>query len=328
MTTYVIRRVILAVFTLLVFTALMYALIRNIPGTPLTMQGAEDPNLRINADDLALLNKAYGLDKAWYRAYGDWLGNLTRFDLGVSFRFRKPVVGLIGERIGATLLLSVTSFLITYLVAIPIGLFVTRHSGRPVERIVSVLFYMLYSLPLYVAALWLLYWFYLRLAGTIFQLPPGMASDNYEQLSAGGKVADLIRHLILPLVCYSYGALAYDARFIKANMEEAIRQDYIRTARAKGADTGRILWLHAFRNTLIPFVTLIGLTLPSLISGAVILETIFSWPGIGKLLYDAITYRDYPLIMGLVFMFAVATLAAQLLADVLYAFVDPRITYS
>jgi len=328
MTTYVIRRLILAAFTLLVFTALMYALIRNIPGTPLTMQGAEDPNLKINAEDLALLNRAYGLDKPWYRAYGEWLGNLMRFDLGSSFRFRKPVVGLIGERIGATLLLSVTSFVITFLVAIPIGMFVTRHSGRLVERIVSVLFYMLYSLPLYVAALWLLSWFYLRLAGTMFQLPPGMVSDNYEQLSAGGKVADLIRHLILPLVCYSYGALAYDTRFIKANMEEAIRQDYIRTARAKGADTGRILWLHAFRNTLIPFVTLIGLQLPSLISGAVILETIFSWPGIGKLLYDAITYRDYPLIMGLVFMFAVATLASQLLADILYAFVDPRITYS
>jgi peptide/nickel transport system permease protein len=248
--------------------------------------------------------------------------------MGTSFRFRKPVIGLIGERIGPTLLLSVTSFIITYLLAIPIGMFVTRHSGRPAERIVSVLFYMLYSLPLYVAALWLLYWFYLRLAGTIFQLPPGMVSDNFNDLSVGGKLADLARHLILPLVCYSYAALAYDTRFIKANMEEAIRQDYIRTARAKGADTNTILWRHAFRNTLIPFVTLIGLTLPGLISGAVILETIFSWPGIGKLLYESITYNDYPLIMGLTFMFAVATLLSQLLADVLYAFVDPRITYS
>jgi peptide/nickel transport system permease protein len=110
-------------------------------------------------------------------------------------------------------------------------------------------------------------------------------------------------------------------------MEEAIRQDYVRTARAKGLDPETVLWRHAFRNTLIPFVTLIGLTLPGLISGAVILEQIFSWPGIGKLLYEAITFHDYPLIMGLTFMFAVATILSQLLADILYAFVDPRITY-
>ena len=328
MTTYVIRRLILAAFTLLVFTSLMYGLIRNIPGTPLTMLGAEDPSLQINAQDLKLLNQAYGLDKPWYVAYGYWLGNLAQLDLGSSFRFRKPVVSLIGERIGATLLLSVTSFVATYLLSIPIGMFVTRHSGRPAERIVSVLFYMLYSLPTYVAALWLLYWFYLRLAGTPFQLPPGMTSDDYEQMSPGGKALDLAQHLILPLICYSYTVLAYETRFIKANMEEAIRQDYIRTARAKGADTSTILWRHAFRNTLIPFVTLIGLTLPTLISGAIILETIFSWPGIGRLFYEAMTYRDYPLIMGLTFMFAVATVFSQLLADVLYAFVDPRITYS
>lgn len=328
MTAYLIRRLLFAAFTLLVFTALMYALIRNIPGTPLTMIGAEDPSRKISPEDLKLLNKAYGLDKPWYLAYVDWLGNVSQFDLGVSFRYRKPVAGLILERIGPTLLLSVTSFAITYFLAIPLGMFVTRHSGSPVERVTSVLLYMLYSLPTYVAALWLLYVFYLRLHGTAFQLSPGMVSDDYDKLSAGGKMIDIGRHLILPLICYSYGGLAYDTRFIKANMEEAIRQDYVRTARAKGLDQETVLWRHAFRNTLIPFVTLIGLTLPGLISGAVILEQIFSWPGIGKLFYEAITYNDYPLIMGLTFMFAVATLLSQLLADVLYAFVDPRITYS
>jgi peptide/nickel transport system permease protein len=328
MTTYLIRRLFFAGFTLLVFTALMYLLIRNIPGTPLTLLGAEDPSRKVSAEDVALLNKAYGLDKPWYRAYFEWLGNVGRFDLGTSFRYRKPVTSLIFDRLGPTLLLSITSFTITYVMAIPIGLFMTRRSGRPAERILSVVLYMLYSLPTYVAALWLLYWFYLRLHGTIFQLSPGMVSDNYDELSGTGKLMDLGRHLILPLICYSYGALAYDTRFIKANMEEAMRQDYIRTARAKGVDSGRVLRVHAFRNTLIPFVTLIGLTLPGLISGAVILEQIFSWPGIGKLLYEAITFNDYPLIMGLTFMFAVATLLSQLLADVLYAFVDPRITYS
>ena len=328
MTSYLIRRLIFAAFTLLVFTAMMYALIRNIPGTPLTLMGAEDPSRKISAEDIRLLNAAYGLDKPWYRAYWEWLANIAQLDLGTSFRFRKPVVGLILERLGPTLLLSVPAFVITYLLAIPIGLFMTRRSGQPSERVLSVFFYMLYSLPTYVAALWLLYWFYLRLHGTAFQLSPGMKSDNFDELSTGGQLLDLGKHLILPLLCYSYGALAYDTRFIKANMEEAMRQDYIRTARAKGVDPGRVLWLHAFRNTLIPFVTIIGLTLPGLISGAVILEQIFSWPGIGKLFYESITFNDYPLIMGLTFMFAVATLLSQLLADILYAFVDPRITYS
>lgn len=327
MTAYLIRRLFFAVFTLLVFTALMYALIRNIPGTPLTLLGAEDPSRKISNEDLKLLNKAYGLDKPWYVAYGHWLGNLARGDMGTSFRYRKPVIGLIGERIGATLLLSVTSFLITYGLAIPIGMFMTRHGGNAYERTLSIALYMLYSLPIYVAALWLLYWFYFRLSGTNFQLSPGMTSDDYEKMSASGKLLDLGKHLLLPLICYSYGALAYDTRFIKANMEEAIRQDYIRTARAKGLDDETVLWRHAFRNTLIPFVTLIGLTLPGLISGAVILEQIFNWPGIGKLLYEAITFHDYPLIMGLTLMFAVATLLSQLLADILYAFVDPRVTY-
>ena len=235
--------------------------------------------------------------------------------------------GLIRRHIGPTLLLSVSSFVITYVLSIPLGLYMTRNGGRLSERTLSVLFYMLYSLPVYVAAIWLLYYFYLRLQGTIWQLPPGMVSDNHAEMSPIGKILDIGKHLILPLLCYSYGVLAFDTRFIKSNMEEVIRQDYIRTARAKGLDDGTILWKHAFRNTLIPFVTLIGLTLPGLISGAVILEQIFNWPGIGSLFFEAVSFRDYTLIMGLALMFSAATLLGNLLADILYALVDPRITY-
>jgi peptide/nickel transport system permease protein len=323
------RRSLLAVFTLLVITFLVYGLIRNMPGNPLAIEMAEgDPSKQMSKEDYELAKQAYGLDKPWHEAYVYWLGNLARFDLGKSFRYRKPVTELISERLGPTLLLSIPSFFITYLLAIPLGLFATRRSGKLDERLVSLVFYALYSLPSYVLALWLLYYFYLRLAGTPFQLSPGMTSDHYAELSGAGKLADLLRHMILPLFCYSYGSLAYDTRFIKANMEEAIRQDYVRTARAKGLDDRTILYKHAFRNTLIPFVTLIGLTLPSLIGGAILLEQIFSWPGVGRLYYDALNVRDYPVIMGLTFMFAVVTLAAQLLADFLYALVDPRVTYN
>lgn len=328
MTAYLIRRLFIGVLTLLVITVLVYVLIRNIPGTPLTMSLAEvDLNLKVSDEDLKLLNQAYGLDKEWYLAYGEWLFKLLRGDMGDSFRYRTPVSSVIWEHLPPTLLLSGSSFLLTYLLAIPLGLFMTRNSGRWNERLLSVMFYMLYSLPIYVSAIWLLYYFYFRFQGTIWQLPPGMVSDNHDQLSPIGQVMDIGKHLILPLICYSYGALAFDTRFIKSNMEEVIRQDYIRTARAKGLDDRTILWKHAFRNTLIPFVTLIGYTLPGLISGSVILEQIFNWPGIGRLFFEAITFRDYPLIMGLVLMFSVATLLGNLLADILYAFVDPRITY-
>jgi peptide/nickel transport system permease protein len=155
-----------------------------------------------------------------------------------------------------------------------------------------------------------------------------MVSDGFSLLPLHRQVMDVGWHLILPLFCLTYGSLAYYSRFVKANMEEAIRQDYIRTARAKGVGPVGVIWHHAFRNTLIPFVTLLGLSLPAVLGGAIILEQIFSWPGMGTLFFSSITDRDYPVIMGLTLMYSVLTLAGQLLADVLYAVVDPRVTYS
>lgn len=328
MITYLIRRSIFAVITLLVVTIIVYALIRHMPGTPLTMTENMDPSRKISDEDYSLMKKAYGLDKDWYVAYFYWLGNVFRGDFAASIRERRPVTWVIGQRIGPTLLLSGLSILITYVLSVPIGLYSTLRSGKFDERSSSVLLYVLYSLPTYVAALQLLAFFYVGLKDTEWQLKPGMVSDNYASLSAAGKVQDISKHMILPLLCFSYGSLAYYSRFVKANMEEAIRQDFIRTARAKGAGPIRVLVQHAFRNTLIPFVTLIGLTLPGILSGSIILEQIFSWPGMGSLFFEAITFRDYPVIMGLVMMFSVLTLLGQLLADIMYAVVDPRVTYS
>ncbi|MEX2173635.1 MAG: ABC transporter permease [Pirellulaceae bacterium] len=328
MLTYLARRSIFAVLTLFVVTALVYALIRHMPGTPLTMTENMDPSRKISDGDYELLKKAYGLDKDWYVAYFYWIGNVFQGDLGSSFRERKPVSGAIAQRIGPTLLLSGLSILITYVLAVPIGLYSTLRSGKLDERGSSLVLYALYSLPTYVAALQLLAFFYVGLKDTEWQLKPGMKSDNHDSLGTIAQVQDIGWHLILPLICFSYGSLAYYSRFVKANMEEAIRQDYIRTARAKGVGPIRVLVQHAFRNTLIPFVTLLGLTLPGILSGSIILEQIFSWPGMGSLFFEAITFRDYPVIMGLVLMFSVLTLLGQLLADVLYAVVDPRVTYS
>ena len=188
---------------------------------------------------------------------------------------------------------------------------------------------MLYSLPSFVAALLLQMYFAIELRGTAFELPLfGMVSDDFDTMTRGEQVADLFRHSILPVTCYTYGSLAYYSRFVRANMLEVVRQDYIRTARAKGVGPTRVLLHHAFRNTLIPLVTMIGLTLPTLLSGSIILEQIFSWPGMGKLFFESIRERDYPTLMGLMLMFSTLTLMGQLLADLLYAIVDPRVSYS
>jgi peptide/nickel transport system permease protein len=253
-----------------------------------------------------------------------WIGNLVRGDMGRSISRKEPVSWLIAERVGPTLLLTLSSLVLTYLLAIPLGLWATIRSGTLLERGVSLLLYMLYSLPSFVAALFL----QIVLAVKLDWLPLfGMTSNDHAQLSFWGQVGDTLWHAALPIACFTYGSLAYYSRFIKANMEEAIRQDYIRTAKAKGLAEWRIVSHHAFRNTLIPLVTLIGLTLPHLLSGAIILERIFAWPGMGTLFFESIGERDYPTIMGLTLLFSTLTLMGQLLADALYAIVDPRVAY-
>jgi peptide/nickel transport system permease protein len=330
MLNYLIRRTAVGLVTLLSITFVVFGLIRNMPGTPLTYTlGETDPSRKINPEDIERMKRAYGLDKPWPVAYVQWLGNLARLDLGQSLYEKQPVTRVIAARIGPTLLLSSTSLILTYLLAVPLGLYATVRSGRLDERSVSTVLYMLYSLPSFVAALLLLIYFSLRMQGTIVELPlSGMVSDHHAQMSFFGKIGDVLWHMILPTICMTYGSLAYFSRFVKSNMQEVIRQDYIRTARAKGVAPFRVIVVHAFRNTLIPFVTLVGLTLPALLSGSVILEMIFTWPGMGLLFFDSITRRDYPTIMGLTLMFSLLTLAGQLLADVLYAVVDPRVTYS
>jgi peptide/nickel transport system permease protein len=250
---------------------------------------------------------------------------VLRFDFGHSISRKQPVAKLISERIGATLLLSVSSLLLTYMLSIPLGLRATVRSGRIEERTMSTALYMLYSLPSFVAALFLQIVFAVKLGWLPLM---SMTSDGYTEMTMLGKVWDIFLHALMPVTCFTYASLAYYSRFIKSNMEEVIRQDYIRTAHAKGVSPARVVYHHAFRNTLIPLVTLLGLTLPTLLSGAVILERIFSWPGMGNLFFEAIRERDYPTIMGLTLMFSILTLAGQLLADLLYAVVDPRVSYS
>lgn len=327
MLAYLIRRLMYSAVTLVLITFIIFALIRNMPGTPLTLELAElDPSRKVSEEDLKRMEKAYGLDKPWPVAYLQWIGNVARMDMGRSFSRKKPVTEVIGSRIGPTLVLSVGSLLLTYLLSIPLGLLGTARSGKTDERALSTFLYMLYSFPPFVAALYLQILFAVQMGW--LPLYGMTTTTEFDQMSALGKTWDICKHAIMPITCYTYGSLAYYSRFIHANMQEVIRQDYIRTARAKGVGPVKVIVHHAFRNTLIPLVTLIGLTLPTLLSGSIIIEQIFVWPGMGQLFFLSITTRDYPVIMGLTLMFSVLTLAGQLLADILYAAVDPRVRIS
>jgi peptide/nickel transport system permease protein len=296
------------------------------PGTPLTAQMGEDPSRKINAEDQKRLERIYGLDKSWPAGYLQWLANVARGDLGRSITRKQPVTTLIRERIGPTFLVSGTALLLIWLMAIPLGLYASARSGRPDERATSLLLYVLYSFPTFVAALFLQIIFAVKLRGTPWELPLFGMTDLPPDAPLLTRIVDVARHAILPVTCQTYVSLAYDSRFIRATMEEAVRQDYIRTARAKGAGPWRVLFRHAFRNTLIPLVTLLGLSLPALVGGSVIIEQIFTWPGMGRLFFESIRERDYPTIMGLTLMFSVLTLLGQLVADLLYCLVDPRVS--
>jgi peptide/nickel transport system permease protein len=329
-TSYLIRRLLLAVLTLWLITFIIMALIRNMPGDPTKMlafnAGETGQSAKITAQMLEDMRASYGLDKPWYVGYWTWLAKLVRGDMGQSIVDQRPVTERIGERIGPTLTLSVISITLVYLLSVPLGLYMTARSGRWQEQALSTLFYVLYSIPSFVMALFLILLFAVK-----WKMLPLRAmkadAEVYDQLTTVGQALDQLRHLILPVFCFTYGSLAYMTRFVRSNMLEVIRQDYVRTARAKGLDEKVVFFKHAFRNTLIPLATLLGLALPGLLGGSVILEQIFSWPGIGQLYFTAIATRDYPIVMGLTFTFACLALAGNLLADVIYAVVDPRIAY-
>ena len=297
------------------------------PGNPLTVQlGESDPSRKLNPEDQQRMLEIYGLDKPWPVGYVQWISKVAQGDLGRSITRKQPVTQLIGERIGPTVLISGTALLLTWFLAIPLGLYASARGGRIDERLTGLILYALYSFPTFVAALFLQIIFAVWLRDTRWELPLFGMSDLPSDAPLFARFVDIAWHAILPITCQTYVVLAYDSRFIKANLEEVVRQDFIRTARAKGAGPWRVLVYHAFRNTLIPLVTLLGLSLPALVGGSVIIEQIFTWPGMGRLFFESIRERDYPTIMGLTLMFSVLTLVGQLLADLLYSIVDPRVT--
>jgi peptide/nickel transport system permease protein len=294
------------------------------PGSPTDMETQMNP--RVSAEMKERLRAMYDLDKPLHQQYLIWVNKLMHLDLGTSFSSdHRPVADKIIERLPITITLNILSMLLIMLIAIPIGVLSAVHQDSLFDRITGVFVFIGFAIPTFWLALLLMIFFGVQLGW----LPiSGIRSLNYEYLPSGAAFLDLIKHLIMPVLLSAFGGLAGFSRYMRANMLEVIRQDYITTARAKGLSERVVIYKHALRNALLPVVTILGLSVPGLIGGSVIFETIFAIPGMGQLFYMSVMARDYPTIMGILFIGAVLTLLGNLLADVSYALVDPRIRVS
>ncbi|HYC90375.1 MAG TPA: ABC transporter permease [Thermoanaerobaculia bacterium] len=321
MTTYLVRRILYAVLTFLGITVATFALIHSVPGDPITFYLGRGMH-SVPPEVLAAMRRELHLDEPLPQQYLRWLKGSVTFDFGRSTVDRRAVRDVVLEKLPNTFQLNLFAFLLAASLGVPIGLWSASRSGRLTERLSAVGFFLLYSLPSFWVALILIQLFSVR----VDWLPLfGMNSDDYPSLGWGGQLVDRLKHMVLPVLTLTYAQLAIFARFSKSAVSEVIRQDYITAARAKGAGTAAVLWRHAFRNALLPLITLLGLVIPYLMSGSVIVEQIFQWDGVGLLYYNSILARDYPVVMALTVVTAVLTLIASLLADILYAFADPRV---
>jgi peptide/nickel transport system permease protein len=236
------------------------------------------------------------------------------------------VVEKIGERLGVTVSITGASLILSYLIAIPLGVIAAIKRGQPIDRAISFVVFVLYSIPSFAAALLLILFV---AGGDYLDLLPmyGVHSINASEMGPLPSLWDRILHMILPVICLTYASLSYISRYTRVSMLEALSQDFVRTARAKGLPERLVILRHALRNALIPIITIFTLELPVLISGAIIIESIFTLPGMGQLMFTSLDAGDYPVIMGITTLVAVVTLLSYLCADILYSIVDPRITY-
>lgn len=321
MMAYLLRRGALTLVVLVGITLMTFLVMRLAPGG--LTAGATDLSARVSAhEQRKKFAAAYDLDKPAHVQYGRWLRRLARLDFGRSFKDDRPVWDKIKERLPNTLLLNVLSLGLVFLVAVPLGVLAAVKQNSFWDRAVSVLVFVGFSTPTFWLALMLMMLFGVHLGW----LPlSGLHSLNADEMSGGARFGDAARHLILPVFISAFTGLAGLSRFVRNGLLDVIRQDYIRAARAKGLPESRVIGRHALRNALLPVVTILGLSLPDLIGGGFVFETLFAFPGMGRLGFDAIMARDFPVVMGVGTIAALLTLAGNFLADVAYALVDPRV---
>ena len=327
---YIAKRILLLIPTLLGISLVTFAIINMAPGSPANARIAQifagEASGEVTAELIEQTKKLYGLDKPVHVRYWEWVKGMATFDFGESFKDHRPVIDKILEALPITMILNILSMIALYLLAIPWGIYSSRIAGSKLDRAVTVGLFVLYSLPTFWVATMLI----LFLGGGEFlDVFPTYGYETYgaENWPFHERLWDWTKHLFLPLVCMSYGGLALLSRYARVSMLEVIHQDYIRTARAKGLSEKVITLKHALRNSLLPLITLVASIFPSLFGGSVIIETIFSISGLGKLGFEAIRSNDYPVVMAITTISALLTLVGILISDLLYVVADPRISF-
>ncbi len=338
MLAYLVRRVLLLIPTFFGITFIAFAIMHLAPGDPVDLYlsgGLASGQAGISTQKLADMNRAreelrreLGLDQPIPIQYARWLGRLAQGDLGRSLKDRQPVWDKIRERLPVTVAISVLALLITYAFALPLGIYSAVRPGTALDQVTTVAIFLLYSLPSFWIGVLLIVFF---CGGDYLNwFPPGglRSIDASPEWSLGRRLSDLSWHLVLPLFVTTLGSYTELSRYLRSAMRENARQDFIRTARAKGVRERAVILRHMLRNSLIPMVTLLAGVLPGLIGGSVIIETIFSIPGLGQLGYEAVRARDYPVVLALFSASSFLTLLGILLADLALVLVDPRVSFA
>jgi len=320
MLSYIGKRLLMMIPLIFGITLITFAVVHLAPGGPVEVE--TEMQIKASAQARENLKKLYGLDKPLHIQYMDWLTRFAKLDFGKSFVDGREVIKKIGERIPVTLTINILSLLLILVTAIPIGILSATRRYSLFDKLSTIFVFVGFSTPAFWLALLLMILFGVNLG----ILPiSGIQSIDVSEMGPLDRLFDWARHLILPVGISAFGGIAGLSRYSRSSMLEVIRQDYIRTARAKGLNESDVILKHAFRNALMPVVTILGLSVPGLIGGGVIFETIFAIPGMGQLFYSSAMSRDYSTIMGILVIGAILTLIGNLLADISYAFVDPRI---
>lgn len=330
MSAYLIKRLLQIIPTLVGITFVTFLIIQLAPGNPALVklqmagEGGEMADSAYTRQIIEQTRKLYGLDKPLPIQYLLWVKRVMTFDFGTSYKDHRPVLEKIAERLPVTLQINIISIFLVYLIAIPFGIYSATHPESFWDRLLTLGFFFLYSLPSFWVAVLLIMFLG---GGDFWDLFPvyGVSSIGAETWPWWSRLPDRLWHLVLPVACLTYGGLAYLSRLARAELLEVIREDYVRTARSKGLSERVVILKHALRNGLLPIVTLLAFLLPAMFGGSVIIESIFSIPGMGQLGFEAVLSRDYPVIMAITTISALLTLIGLLLSDILYALLDPRI---
>lgn len=318
---YLLKRLFFMIPMVFGITLISFAVIHLVPGEPGALEAEMNPKITKEARER--IRSFYGLDKPLYVQYWSWLTRIVRLDFGTSFATdRRPVIDKITERMPITILINLLSMGLIFIFGIPIGIYCARYKDTFLDRFLTSFVFAGYAAPTFWVALLSMIFF-----GVYLEVLPvsGIKSYDFGEMNIFEKILDVTRHLVLPVCISAVGSLAGISRYMKSSLLEVLRQEYITTAYAKGLPESMVIRKHALRNALLPVITILGLSIPGLIGGSVIFESIFSIPGMGQLFYFSVMARDYPTIMGILVIGAFLTLVGNLVADVSYAVADPRI---